>query len=220
MSEIQFTTPILKWVGGKTQILTKILDLFPTQINNYYEPFIGGGSILLGLLDYQKANKITISGQINAYDTNEALIYMYKNIQALPNQLYKKVNELKTKYNTELNKEDFYYQKRDEYNKVDKKTIKASALFIFLNKTCFRGIYRVGPNGFNVPFGHYKTTPKILNKTHLMQVSELIKNVKFNVMSYENTLQLPISSDFVYMDPPYFPEKKLHLLSIMVMDFH
>jgi DNA adenine methylase len=73
--------PILKWVGGKTQIIDKILDNFPYEIENYYEPFLGGGSVLLGLLNKIKENKIKLKGNIYVYDINEPLIYMYKNIQ-------------------------------------------------------------------------------------------------------------------------------------------
>lgn len=202
--------PVLKWVGGKTQILDKILSLFPTEINNYYEPFIGGGSILFGVLAYIKANKITIKGQIYAYDINEPLIYMYKNIQQNPTELYNKIDKLKKKYTIAKDKEKYYYKMRDVYNDLDfdRKSLDGSALFIFLNKTCFRGIYRMGPNGFNVPFGHYKTVPKMVDKDNLIEISDSIQDVNFEVSSYKDSLKSPKKGDFVYMDPPYFPETK------------
>ena len=97
-TEIEIETPILKWVGGKTQILTNILKLFPAKIENYYEPFIGGGSVLLGLLSYIKVNKIKVKGTINAYDANEALIAVYKNIQQNPISVYQRIDILKQEY--------------------------------------------------------------------------------------------------------------------------
>ena len=81
MADISYTKPFLKWVGGKTQIIDNVINLFPNKIYNYYEPFIGGGSVLLALLSLQKANKITIEGRIYANDLNKNLINLYKNIQ-------------------------------------------------------------------------------------------------------------------------------------------
>ena len=87
----------------------------------------------------------------------------------------------------------------------DQTTIEASAMLIFLNKTCFRGLYRCGPNGFNVPYGHYKN-PEIINESHLKQVEEIIKNVEFICEDFETSMDSPTDNDFVYIDPPYAPE--------------
>ena len=170
--------PILKWVGGKTQLLDKLLPEFPTEINNYHEIFLGGGSVLFTLLSYVKKGRITIRNHIYAYDVNEPLIYMYKNIQSHHHELYTEMQRLVTEFhscaNEEVNRapktieeakqspENYYYWTRTQYNQLsDKKTPFASAMFIFLNKTCFRGVFRVGPHGFNVPYGHYNN-PEIL----------------------------------------------------------
>jgi DNA adenine methylase len=216
--------PILKWVGGKTQILDKLIVEFPTEINNYHEIFLGGGSVLLTLLSYVKTGIIKIHGNIYAYDLNEPLIYIYKNIQSNHDELYNEIQKIITEFNScdsgEINrapknieeakiaKENYYYWIRSEYNKLsfaDKKTIVGSAMFIFLNKTCFRGVFRVGPKGFNVPYGHYNN-PEIINKPHLDEIHEVIQNVIFECRDFNTSLNSIESNDYVYLDPPYAPE--------------
>jgi DNA adenine methylase len=220
--------PILKWVGGKTQIIDKLIQEFPSEINNYYEIFLGGGSVLLALLTYIKNGIINVEGNIYAYDVNEPLIYMYKNIQSNHNDLYNELQKIIIEFNSckneidddinrkpltieeaKKNKENYYYWIRFLYNNLnDKKTIIGSAMFIFLNKTCFRGVFRIGPNGFNVPYGHYKN-PEIINKNHLDIINDLIQNVifeciDFNISLISDNYQI---NDFIYLDPPYAPEK-------------
>jgi DNA adenine methylase len=216
--------PILKWVGGKTQILDKLILEFPTEINNYREIFLGGGSVLLTLLSYVKNGVIKIHGNIYAYDLNEPLIYIYKNIQTNHIELYNEIQHLITEFNScgdgEINrnprnideakiaKENYYYWIRSEYNKLnltDKKRPKGSAMFIFLNKTCFRGVFRVGPKGFNVPYGHYNN-PEIINQEHLNEIHQLIQNVIFECCDFNISLNSVEPNDYVYLDPPYAPE--------------
>ena len=223
--EDKFLKPILKWVGGKTQILDKLIIDFPNEINNYHEIFLGGGSVLLALLTYVKNGTITINGNIYAYDLNEPLIYVYKNIQSHHIDLYNKLQDIIKEFNecgdgvinrkplnieeAKISKENYYYWTRSEYNKLsldDKKTTTGSAMFIFLNKTCFRGVFRVGPNGFNVPYGHYNN-PEIVNKAHLEEIHELIQNVIFECSDFNLSLKNVKPNDFVYLDPPYAPEK-------------
>jgi DNA adenine methylase len=222
--KIHVPKPILKWVGGKTQIIDNLISEFPTEIKNYREIFLGGGSVLLTLLSYVKSGAIKIQGHIYAYDINEALIYMYKNIQTYHIELYDEIQKLIHDYNScengeinrkpkniqeaKLSKENYYYWIRNEYNKlslIDKTTIQCSAMFIFLNKTCFRGLYRVGPNGFNVPYGHY-SNPEIINKEHFIEIHELIQNVIFECCDFKTSLNKIEPNDYVYLDPPYAPE--------------
>jgi DNA adenine methylase len=222
--DIKIPKPIIKWVGGKTQILDKLIVEFPIEINNYREIFLGGGSVLFTLLTYAKNGIITINGNIYAYDLNEPLIYMYKNIQSNPIQLYSEIQKIITEFkscrNGEVNrkpkniqeatqsKENYYYWIRSKYNKLSgthKKEIIGSAMFIFLNKTCFRGVFRIGPNGFNVPYGNYDN-PEIINEDHLNEIHELIQNVTFDCCDFTGSLSTCNPSDFVYLDPPYAPE--------------
>lgn len=209
MAHSEIVKPILKWVGGKTQIIETILDAIPTIINNYYEPFLGGGSVLFALLSYIKHHKITIRGTIYASDLNANLIALYKNIQQFPNELIAELNKLieeatkctndyvnrdaKTLDEALTSPESYYYWIRKQFNalKSDERTsTRASAMLIYMNKTCFRGIYREGPKGFNVPFGNYKN-PSIFDEAHLLTVSDLIKNVIFMHCSYTDILTIP-----------------------------
>jgi DNA adenine methylase len=224
IKKIHIPKPILKWVGGKIQIIDKLITDFPVEINNYREIFLGGGSVLLTLLSYVKNGIIKIQGNIYAYDLNESLIYIYKNIQIHHNELYDVMQTIITDFNEcgngEINrtpsniteakiaKENYYYWIRSEYNKLcltDKKSILGSAMFIFLNKTCFRGVFRVGPKGFNVPYGHYNN-PEIINKKHLEEIHNLIQNVIFECCDFNTSLTIVEPNDFVYLDPPYAPE--------------
>jgi DNA adenine methylase len=199
--------PPIKWAGGKTQILDKIS--FPESVENYYEPFLGGGSVLLHFLEYVKADKVKVSGKIFAFDINEYVIGMYNNIKIHPTEYISSVKRIIKAYQgadgVEEEKE-YYYEARKRFNGLkDKSSLDSTALFLFLNKTCFRGLYREGPNGFNVPFGNYKS-PEILNDEYILSLSSLIKNVVFRVSSWDETLSKSFgTNDFVYLDPPYVP---------------
>ena len=229
--------PIIKWVGGKTQIIDKIIDNFPREINNYHELFIGGGSVLLDLLQNISKNKIKLNGEINAYDINETLINLYINIRDNPDDVIIKIkNIIETYYNLDGNiinrkpenllegitsKESYYYWIRKQYNLLtqqQKNTTLGTAYFIFLNKTCFRGIYREGPSGYNVPFGHYKN-PEIINESQIKNVSYLIRNVNFYCLSFEQAFLRVNSQDFVYLDPPYAPENNKSFVNYTALGF-
>ena len=220
----KITKPIVKWVGGKTQIIDTVITLFPTKIHNYRELFVGGGSILLALLTYVKKGLIIITGSVYAYDVNEQLISLYKNIQTNHIELYDKIQEFIKEYaladgldvnrdpstlvEATMSKENYYYWMRKQYNGLsvaNKNSVLGSAMFVFLNKTCFRGVYREGPRGFNVPYGHYKN-PEIINKDHLIEIHDLIKDVIFASNDFAASSSEIVDGDFVYLDPPYAPE--------------
>jgi DNA adenine methylase len=222
--------PFLKWVGGKTQILDSVLSCFPDYIHgDYYEPFLGGGSVLLGVLSKLENDSLKIDGNIYACDKNENLINLYQVVKDDVESLIREMEILCGVYVTanksedqEVNRnpqnieealtsqESAYYWYRKMYNRKSTETpnkIKKAALFLFLNKTCFRGMYREGPNGFNVPFGNYKT-PGIYDTEHLCKISHLFKkyDVNFACSSFEESLKELKQYSFVYFDPPYAPE--------------
>lgn len=197
--------PLLKWVGGKSQILKDVLDTFPRDIDTYYEPFVGGGSVLFAVLSHPE---IKVK-RVCASDNNSNLIVFYKHLQLDPETLHMALEHLFTTYDRAgPDKEFFYYEQRARFRELPP-CVEKSALLLFLNKTCFRGLYREGPSGFNVPYGHYKTTPKCPTLEELQCAQELIRRVEFRVCDFSEALsRVEGPNDFVYADPPYAQETK------------
>jgi DNA adenine methylase len=206
--------PLLKWVGGKTQIIDAVIGHFPDTIHgDYYEPFVGGGSVLLAALSSGR-----IHGKVYANDLNRHLIDFYRRVQSEPEELITDLRRLVNEFaeitgdgtinrkpqnfdEAITSKESYYYWVRALFNKDP-----SPAMFLFLNKTCFRGVYREGPHGFNVPYGH-NTNPYVFTDTGITEVSKLIQDVVFTCLPFDTHLEDLKPDDFVYMDPPYVPEK-------------
>jgi len=191
--------PFVKWAGGKRQLIPELLKQIPKNFNNYFEPFVGGGALFFELynLGILKDKKVYL------FDINEELINTYKVIRDYPHELIEKLKEFKTKHNKE-----FYYQIREldrnkNYKNLD--NITKAARFIYLNKTCFNGLYRVNKKGyFNVPIGSYKN-PQIVDEENILAVSIALKDATIKHCNYKEVLQYAQKSDFIYFDPPYYP---------------
>ena len=201
--------PFLKWAGGKTQLIHEIQKYYPfnnNKIIKYAEPFVGGGAILFDILNHYDIKDIYIS------DINAELINTYMIIRDNINELIALLEMYQMDYillNTEKRKE-YYNNKRHMFNKFksskDKNNnIEKAALMIFLNKTCFNGLYRVNKKGeFNVPMGAYKN-PLICDKENLLVVSEKLQKVKIVCSDYKSSYDFIDDNTFVYFDPPYRP---------------
>jgi DNA adenine methylase len=209
--------PLLKWVGGKSKLLDSLTTTFPRTMRNYREPFVGGGSVLFAVLALVQRGEIVVEGNIFASDANAALIAFYKNVQSSPTELAREITRLSHMYaaapsNSEVNepdeilsKEGFYYWVRTQYNTETEHTIPRSAQFLFLNKTCFRGMFREGPRGFNVPFGNYAKI-EFPSEEMFIATSEFLHPVIFETSEFIPVLTTALPGDFIYMDPPYVPE--------------
>lgn len=189
--------PFLKWAGGKGQLLKQYEAYFPEKFNNYLEPFIGGGAVFFHLYNTARLNN---GKKIILIDSNEELINCYQVVKENVNKLIELLNS--SKY---VNKKNIYYRIRAEEPK-DK--FERAARTIYLNKTCFNGLYRVNSKDkFNVPFGRYKN-PLICNSENLKAVNLALRNVEMICGDFERCLEFDKRGDFIYFDPPYQPLSK------------
>lgn len=185
------TYPIVKWVGGKRQLMFELLKNMPKSYNRYFEPFIGGGALFFELQPE------------NAYisDMNEELINLYSVVR---DNVYELISDLNKH---EVSKE-YFLEIRNLDRTTDYKNlsnVQRASRFIYLNRTCFNGLYRVNSQGqFNVPFGNYKN-PRIVDKNNLLNCSELLKNTEIKCADFSEILRKVKKGDFVYFDPPYVP---------------
>ncbi|MDR2080449.1 MAG: DNA adenine methylase [Campylobacteraceae bacterium] len=201
-SEIYYPKPFIKWAGGKRGLLKELLKRIPKDFNSYFEPFVGGGALFFEM----KKQKLLEGKQIYLSDKNKELINAYKVIQNNPQKL---INELLI-FNKEHSKDFYYYireldrnpcfeQFKDEYK---------AARFIYLNKTCFNGLYRVNQKGFfNVPIGRYKN-PQICSEELIFGAHEALQNSNILCCCYTTILEFAKKGDFIYFDPPYYPINK------------
>lgn len=203
--------PFLKWAGGKTQLITDIEKVLPKKFMNekftFVEPFVGSGAILFWILNnFPKVEKAVIN------DINADLTNAYKIIASNPIELISILKDFQEEYHSidlEVdNKREYYTQKRTLFNTRSTDKTTQAALFIFLNRTCFNGLFRVNKsNGFNVPIGSYKK-PMICDADNIFAVSEALQKVEILTGDYQQTLLYAEKPALFYFDPPYKPLSK------------
>lgn len=196
MTKNLLLAPVLKWVGGKRQLLNEILPLIPNKISTYVEPFVGGGALIFSL----QPGKAIIN------DSNEELINVYRVIKDKPDKLIELLHSYELR-----NNEDFFYQvravDRDKAEYVNLTELERAARIIYLNKTCYNGLFRVNMAGeFNTPYGNYKK-PNIVNQTVIKALSNYFNkyDVRLICGDYKAALTGLRKGSFVYLDPPYMP---------------
>ncbi|GAB6188951.1 DNA adenine methylase [Marinitoga arctica] len=198
--------PFLKWAGGKTQIIPEIEKRLPKKLKSsggmkYVEPFVGSGAVLFYLLSNYNITEAYI------FDANIELINLYNIIKSNVDELIDLLHIFESLYKEKSDEErkKFYYHQREEFNNLKNNPLKKAALFIFLNRTCYNGLYRVNSKGeFNVPFGKYKN-PKICDEKNLRNVSFALQNVSIYYGDFELSNKFIDEKTFVYLDPPYRP---------------
>lgn len=200
---------VVKWAGGKQSLIEQYIPFLPKKIDSYYEPFLGGASFLLFIIKNKLANKYI------ANDINKDLILTYivirDNLEELLQELkqlkrnhseeqYYKVRGLKTRKTSSLNIDD-----EDLVDKEELTNVERAARFVYLNKTCFNGLYRENSNGeFNVPMGSYKN-PGIYHEKVFKKAAKLFKKVSLNCGQYKEITEQATKQDLIYFDPPYAP---------------
>ena len=188
--------PFVKWVGGKRQLMQDLENNFPKQFTTYHEPFLGGGAVMFNLLTKKPQLSCNVS------DFNSDLILAYVTIRDKLEKLIESLENHSKNYHK--NSTEYYYEVRKQ---EPKQQIEKVSRLLFLNKTCFNGLYRVNKKGqFNVPLGRY-TNPNIVNKENLTAVSKILqsKKIKISCRDFEAVLGDAKKGDLVYFDPPYQP---------------
>lgn len=200
--------PFIQWAGGKTKLIQKIEQALPENFDSldevtYVEPFVGGGAVLFWILQqYTNISKAVIN------DINPDLTTAYRVVKEKPVDLIHKLQVIQDEYlclEDEESKKKYYLKAREKFNTKILQPVDNTALFIFLNRTCFNGLYRVNRKGlFNVPFGK-KSNPKICNKENILASSELLQKVEILTGDFEETLNYASNQSLFYFDPPYKP---------------
>lgn len=191
--------PFVKWAGGKRQLLPTLMNNLPKMNNftTYIEPFVGGGAMLFEIVKLYKFEKIIIN------DINSSLMKCYELIKQDPQKLINELKILQNEFLSTQKQDEFFYQIRNEFNKSQE-----PKYFIFLNKTCFNGLFRLNKSGeFNTPFGKYKN-PLICDEENISNAHEVLKNVIIKNTDYKNLINDIDDKTFIYFDPPYRPLSK------------
>ncbi len=193
--------PFIKWVGGKSQLLEQLTPFFPTEFRRYSEPFTGSAAVYWHLYALREKGLICFDGT-RLSDSNAELINCYQVVR----DHVKELIEILIRHREKHRKEYYYFIRSLTINQLS--AIERAARFIYLNKTCFNGLYRVNRAGqFNVPMGCYRS-PTIFDEQELLSASMALQSVELTVADYCDVLQWAESGDFIYFDPPYAPLSK------------
>lgn len=201
--------PFLKWAGGKSKLIGNLNQMFPKKFNRYFEPFIGGGAVFF----YLNPKKAYIS------DKNKELINVYQTIKEQPDKVIESLKVYRrnlTKAHENGDDESYYYHVRNSERPGAQSEARRAARTIFLNKTCYNGLYRVNSRGiFNVPYGRTAggNLPKIVNKNNILKCSKALKETEVRNHDYWDVLEKVGKGDFVYLDPPYHAPNKASMYS-------
>jgi len=191
--------PFIKWVGGKRGLLSQILPLIPKDFNNYFEPFLGGGALFFELYSLGRLK----DKKIYLFDINSELINTYNMVKKTPELLINELQKFKEQHSKEFYYEVRAWDREEDFLEID--DLLRATRFIYLNKTCFNGLYRVNKkNQNNVPMGNYKN-PNICDSNAIYNASEALQNATILNASYKDVLEYVSKDDFVYFDPPYYP---------------
>lgn len=197
--------PFIKWVGGKGQLLSQLNSILPDNFRawdncTYVEPFVGGGAMLFFILQtYPNIKRAIIN------DLNNDLSTCYKTVRDMPKDLISYLRDIQGEFLSSVDRREFFLLKRERYNTKDLGAVENTALFIFLNKTCFNGLYRVNKQGlFNVSFGRYES-PLICDKDTLLADSEILQGVEILQGDFEKDYNTGNGNVLFYFDPPYRP---------------
>jgi len=195
--------PFLKWAGGKTQLLSQLQPLFPRQFSGYHEPFVGSAAVYLHLYNLGQSGELKASlKRVSLTDSNEELINCYCAVRDDVEAVIGLLTDHKQNHNRR-----YYYAVRAEEPSAQSNVERAARL-IYLNKTCYNGLYRVNRKGqFNVPMGRYKS-PGIFDPDELRAASRALDGVSLEVADFRDVLKRARKGDFIYFDPPYYPVSK------------
>jgi DNA adenine methylase len=188
--------PFVKWAGGKRRLLPQLLARLPRRMTTYFEPFVGGGAVFFALANERRFERAVLG------DDNAELIEVYRVVRDDPETLVRALKPMQK----HVRDAEYFYRVRASSPRLP---VRRAARFLFLNKTCFNGLYRVNKAGhFNVPFGRYKTPPQLFDPEALHDASRALQNVELVVGDFATTLEVAARGDAVYLDPPYAPRSE------------
>jgi DNA adenine methylase len=225
-TRVRSAKPFLKWAGGKQSFLLQFGERLPAFSGTYIEPFLGSGSVFFRVM----ARKSRGLYEARLGDTNKQLIQAFLAVRNDPERVHQRLELLQHAYSTSGNKAEFYYEQRDLYNAMLPKP--DPSILIFLNRTCWNGLYRVNLDGrFNVPYGAPKSDTVIPSRDDVLNASAALQHASLRATTWQNTVAFAKQGDFIFLDPPYYSEVvseerdkrrggKYHKRSFSLQDHH